>query len=305
MPVAEALARLGESLSGAVHADEAMSRHTTYHIGGSAAVFAECDTIADVASALTILAEEDVPWTVLGKGSNILVSDSGYPGAVLVLGRDFKRHSVDETCIRAGAGVLLAVVVQDAFRKGLAGLEFAVGVPGTVGGAIAMNAGSREEWIGSIVDTVTIYEPSTGLVGLRGSQIGWGYRTSGLAGRGIVLEASLRMEVAEPDVIRRVMEASLNRRKRSQPLGMPSAGSVFVNPVGDSAGRLIEEAGLKGTRVGGAQISEVHANFIVNTGNATASDVIGLIRTTRDTIKDRYGIELEPEIRFLGSFNDA
>lgn len=303
MPLAEAFERLRASLTGPVRRDEPMMRHTTYHIGGPAAILVECASVADIAAATSILGEEGVDWRVLGKGSNVLVADDGYDGAVITLGRDFKRHTLEGDHLRTGAGVILAAVVRDAFSEGRTGLEFAVGIPGTVGGALAMNAGSREEWIGSIVESVTLFIPGEGLVASRGPEIAWGYRTSGLTTQGIIVEAVLRVVEGDADHIRRTMEASLRRRKRTQPLGMPSAGSVFVNPEGDSAGRLIESAGLKGARVGGAQVSDVHANFIVNAGGATAADVIALVRLIRDTVKEAYGIELTPEVRFLGSFN--
>jgi UDP-N-acetylmuramate dehydrogenase len=289
-------------MSGAVREHEPMTRHTTFRIGGPAAVFLECDTVADLMRATAVLSEEGVEWTVLGKGSNVLVADSGYEGAVLVLGKEFKRHSIEGEQLRTGAGVILGAVVQDAFKAGLSGLEFAVGIPGTVGGALAMNAGSRDEWIGSIVESVTLFVPGEGLVGVRGPEISWAYRWTDLPSRGIVVEAVLRVIESDAVHMRRSMEASLRRRKRSQPLGMPSAGSVFVNPDGDSAGRLVEAAGLKGARMGGATVSEVHANFIVNSGGATATDVVELVQMIRDTVKESYGIELRPEIRFLGSF---
>jgi UDP-N-acetylmuramate dehydrogenase len=165
-----------------------------------------------------------------------------------------------------------------------------------------MNAGTRDAWIGDIVETVTLYAPGEGLVSVRGPEVSWGYRRTDLPSRGVIVEASLRLDPGDTDQIRRVMEASLRRRKRNQPLGTPNAGSVFVNPEGDSAGRLIETAGLKGRTVGGAQISQVHANFIVNTGTATASDVLELVRQVRESVEDAHGIELKPEIRFLGSF---
>jgi UDP-N-acetylmuramate dehydrogenase len=289
-------------MTGVVREHELMSRHTTYRIGGPTALFVECDTVADLACATSILAEQGVEWTVLGKGSNILVSDSGYEGAVLVLGKGFKRHAIEGEELRTGAGVILGAVVQDAFKAGLSGLEFAVGIPGTVGGALAMNAGSRDEWIGSIVESVTLFVPGEGLVGVRGPEIAWGYRRTDLPARGIVVESVFRVTESDAVHMRRSMEASLRKRKRSQPLGMPSAGSVFVNPEGDSAGRLIESAGMKGASVGGAQVSDVHANFIVNTGGATAADVVELLQTVRDAVKESHGIELRPEIRFVGSF---
>jgi UDP-N-acetylmuramate dehydrogenase len=288
-----------------VRAGEPLARHTTFHIGGPAALFVECANVSDLSHATVILAEEGVEWTLLGKGSNVLAADAGYDGCVLTLGRDFKRHSLDGEHLRSGAGVILAAIVQDAFKMGLSGLEFAVGIPGTLGGAVAMNAGSREEWIGSIVESVTLFVPDEGLVGMRGPEVAWGYRRSGLPARGIIVEAVLRVTQSDPVDIRRAMEASLRRRKRTQPLGMPNAGSIFVNPEGDSSGRLIEAAGLKGFQIGGAMVSDVHANFIVNAGGASALDVLALIALIRETVKDKNGIELRPEIRFLGSFPEA
>lgn len=302
MPVARAYARLKDGLVGTVKADEPLARHTTFRIGGPAALFVECASVSDLSLATSVLAEEGIDWTVLGKGSNVLASDEGYPGAVLVLGRDFKRHSLEGDHLKSGAGVILAALVQDAFKNGLSGLEFAVGIPGTVGGALAMNAGSRDEWIGSIVESVTLFVPQQGLVAVRGPEVAWSYRRSGLAARGIIVETVLRAVHSDEVDIRRAMEASLRRRKRTQPLSMPSAGSVFVNPEGDSAGRLIEAAGLKGFSIGGAAVSDVHANFIVNQGGATAEDVLALIHLIRETVGEANSIELKPEVRFLGRF---
>lgn len=298
-------AALRELLSGEVRENEPMARHTTFRIGGPADLLVTCDTLADVSETIRICGDAEIPWTVAGKGSNLLVADEGYCGAVLVLGREFKAHSVQGADIKAGAACILAYIVRDAFSQGLGGMEFAVGIPGTVGGALAMNAGSRGAWMDSIVESVTLFVPGSGLERLKGSEIAWGYRRSGLPDRGVIVEAVLSLRQADPVRIRAEMERSLDRRKASQPLGMPSAGSVFTNPEGDSAGRLIEAAGLKGTRLGGARVSEVHANFIVNEGGATAADVVGLIRKIQMTVRDIHGIELTPEVRFLGGFPTA
>lgn len=304
MSVIEAWARLSACrLHGTVRRDESLARHTTYRIGGSAALYVECDTLSDLSATLDVLQDCQVEWTVLGKGSNILASDAGYDGAVIVLGRDFKRHSLEGTRLKAGAGVILAALVQDAFAAGMTGLEFGVGIPGTLGGALVMNAGSRDEWIGEIVESVTLYAPGIGLHSIRGHEVAWGYRSTNLTGRGVVIEASMRLQHGDVIDIRRRMEAALRRRKRTQPIGTRNAGSVFVNPEGDSAGRLIEAAGMKGARRGGAQVSDIHANFIVNDGTATADDVVGLIREVRAAVKEVHGIELRPEVRFLGSFD--
>lgn len=297
-----AYARLLGRIAGEVRRDEPMRRHTSFRIGGPADLFVVCDTVSDLALATEVLDGEQVPWVVVGKGTNLLVADAGYRGAVLVLGSGFRRRARDGEALRAGAGAILAHVVQDAFRHGLAGMEFAVGIPGTLGGAIAMNAGSRDVWMSSVVESVTLFVPGSGLEKVHGADVDWGYRTSGLDARGIIVEAEIRLEEGEPNRIRYEMERSLERRRATQPVGAPSAGSVFVNPPGMSAGRLIEQAGLKNTRLGGARVSDVHANFIVNDGGASAEDVLGLIRKIRLIVKETHGVELRPEIRFLGEF---
>jgi UDP-N-acetylmuramate dehydrogenase len=304
MPVPSALARLRASLTGDVRADESMAKHTTFRVGGPAAILAQLDTLTDVKTAVEVLADEGVDWIVVGKGSNLLVADSGYDGAVLVLGREFKRHRYEAGILSVGAATTLAVLVQDAFHNGYVGLAWAVGIPGTLGGALAMNAGTRAGSVGETVETVTVFVPGQGLALLRGSEIAWAYRSSGLAGRGIILEAALRVSESDPARVRAELERYLKERKATQPLGAPSAGSVFTNPEGDSAGRLIEAAGLKGLRRGGAQVSNKHANFIVNSGSATACDIVGLIRKVQMTVRDTHGVDLKPEIRFLGRFEE-
>lgn len=305
MSTREVAAQLRRALSGDVREREQMARHTTFRIGGPADLVISCETLADLSEAIRVCDDAGIEWTIVGKGSNLLVSDDGYRGAVISLGREFKAHSVEGSEIKAGAACILAYIVQDAFSRGLGGMEFAVGIPGTVGGALAMNAGSRGVWMDSVVESVTLYVPGVGLERLRAADVDWGYRRSGLPGRGVIVESVLQLVEADKDRIRRSMEESLDRRKATQPLGMPCAGSVFANPQGDSAGRLIEAAGLKGTRLGAARISEVHANFIVNEGGATAADVVGLMQKIQMTVRDIYGIELTPEIRLLGSFVQA
>jgi UDP-N-acetylmuramate dehydrogenase len=254
---------------------------------------------------VALLEDRGVEWVVVGKGSNLLVADAGYQGAVLVLGREFKRHTPEGGLLKTGAGTALAVLVQDAFHAGLAGLEWAVGIPGTVGGALAMNAGTRDLCIGDTVESVTLLVPGDGLRLLKGRDVTWGYRESGLSERGIIVEAALSVREDDPVRVRARMERMLRERKTTQPLGLPSAGSVFRNPQGDSAGRLIESAGCKGVRRGGAEVSTVHANFIVNTGGATAADIYGLVRKLQMTVRDTHGVDLRPEIRFLGRFDEA
>lgn len=303
MSIATAFSQLTKELSGVVRLDEPLARYTTYRIGGPADILIIADTLADLKAATAILDASQIEWTVLGKGSNILAADAGYRGAVIILGREFRKHFVREGQLIAGAGAILAHVVQDAYAAGLSGLEFAVGIPGTVGGALAMNAGTGDDWIGSVVSQITVLQPTGELVSVRGHEVAWGYRSATLPARGITVECSLRVEQGDVISIRRRMDSALARRKRTQPIGLPCAGSVFRNPEGDSAGRLIENVGLKGVRSGQASISEVHANFIVNHGGATARDVLRLLHDARDTVLDRHGVELKPEIKFLGSFS--
>lgn len=297
--------RLRSALKGEVRVREPMAKHTTYRIGGPADLFVTCDTVADLAEAVRICEEDGVAWTVIGKGSNLLVADSGYRGAIVALGEEFRTHRVHGRDIETGAACALAYVVRDAYSRGLGGMEFAVGIPGTVGGAIAMNAGTGETWMQSVASSVTVHLPGVGLERLRADEIDWEYRSARLPQGAIVVETVLRLRDADRDAIRLAMDESLERRKRDQPMGVPCAGSVFKNPPGGSAGRLIESAGLKGTRLGGARVSQVHGNFIVNEGDATAADVLGLMRKIQMTVRDIHGIELTPEIRLLGDFETA
>lgn len=290
------------SFDGDVYPNEPLSRHTTYRIGGPARFYVQVNSMRALVRLTDACESADTPWIVVGRGSNLLVSDEGYAGVVVKLGRDFRMCRFDEAVSRfcAGAGVALSSVVQEAFHRSLAGLEFAVGTPGTLGGALRMNAGSRTEWLGSRVASVTTFSPREGLRRRLGSEVEWGYRTTSLRPDEVVLECELAVEAADPFFIRGKMEASLARRKKTQPLNEPSCGSVFRNPEGASAGELIERVGLKGKRVGGAQISTVHANFIVNKGKATARDVRALIELAQSKVFEEYGIELSPEVKFIG-----
>ncbi len=291
-----------ERFEGDIYAHEPMSRHTTYRIGGPARFYVRVDSIGALSHLVNVCRDEGIPWVVVGRGSNLLVSDEGFAGVAISLGRDFRsfRVDADRNCIVTGAGVLLSAVVQEAFRRSLAGLEFAVGTPGTVGGALRMNAGSRDKWIGEHVSTVTTFSPDEGLSRRSGSEIAWGYRCSSFRPEETILECELSVEPSDPFYIRGKMEANLARRKKTQPLSEPCCGSVFRNPEGASAAELIEQLGFKGVSVGGAKVSELHANFIVNTGGASADDVRSLISLIAEKVHEAYGIQLTPEVRFLG-----
>ena len=247
------------------------------------------DSLRALTRLLDMCAERRVSWAVVGRGSNLLVSDGGFDGVVVTLGRDFRtfRLHEDGTSLSTGTGVLLSAVVQEAFRRSLAGLEFAVGTPGNIGGALRMNAGSADEYIGTRVTSVTVYTPGRGMRKLQATDVQWGYRTTSFAPDDVLLECELSLEEYDQFFIRGKMEANLNRRKSSQPLGA-------------SAAKLIDQAGCKGLRCGGAQVSSKHANFIVNTGGATAVDVRQLIETVKARVFEAYGTQLTTEVRFLG-----
>ncbi len=296
------LLRFDEEFDGSVRLDEPMSRHTTYRIGGPARAFAEVNSIAALGTLLKVCAEEGLPYYVAGKGSNLLVSDAGYPGVVVCLAGEFRnwRFNEEDASVVVGAGTMLSRLVQEVFHHGLSGLEFAVGTPGTVGGALVQNAGTATDWIGSRVASATTYCLELGLRRYAAADLEWGYRSSSFAPGEVLVECELRLEKGYAGNINERMSELLRRRKESQPLDLPSCGSVFVNPEGQSVARLIEQAGLKGLRHGDAQISEKHANFIVNRGNATASDVLALIGKVEEEVRGRYGIELQTEVKLLG-----
>ena len=301
MGVYEAYGRLAAQLQGGVLADERMHRHTSYRIGGPAALFITCDSYADLRVANAVLREEGVPWVIMGRGSNVLVSDEGYGGAVITLGKEFRRFALDEDDrLHVGAGAVLQRIVTEAFDRGLSGLEFAVGIPGTVGGAVSMNAGTSERWIGSVVDEVVTFRPGEGLVRYAGADIAWFYRGSNIPPREIILEATFALTPGDERAVKLAMENMRARRTAAQPLERPSCGSVFRNPPEQKASHLVETCGLKGYTVGGAQVSEKHANFIVNTGRATAADVTKVIVHVMNEVRGRHGVELRPEVKFLG-----
>ncbi len=291
-----------EAFEGDVRLDEPMARHTTYRIGGPARAFAEVRSVAALRTILEVCKAEGLLWCVVGKGSNLLVSDAGYDGVVLALSGDFRKWRFDEDSCRVtvGAGTMLSRLVQEVFHRGYSGMEFAVGTPGTVGGALCMNAGTKDDWIASRVVSVTILRACDGLVRLSANDITWGYRSSSFSPEEIIVEAELQLKPSLSGAVHEKMNTLLSRRKESQPLNYPSCGSVFRNPEGHSAGALIEGAGLKGAILGGAQISDKHANFIVNKDKATAQDVKGLIALAQDKVKECYGVELQTEVRFLG-----
>ena len=302
MSVLDAYTSLLSVEGAAVRRDERLSRHTSYRIGGPADLLVSVRSYGALQRAIEILGREAVPWVILGKGSNILASDEGYRGCVILLEGEFSRMSVnvEERTITAGAGILLSRVVNEAMKAGLSGLECCVGIPGTFGGALSMDAGTRREWIGNLVQDLVVLRPGEGMHRYAGSDIEWGYRGTTLPTSEIILEATLALKAGERDAITRDMDERLRSRRESQPLSKPSCGSVFRNPPERSVGLLIQSCGLAGAQQGGAEISSQHCNFILNRGDATASDVLALIQRAHDAVLQRYDIDLTCEVKLLG-----
>ena len=292
------LLRFEDSFDGEIRLDEPLSKHTSYRIGGPARAYILVNSPAALSAALAACKADECPWVVVGKGSNLLVSDAGFKGAVIVLAGEFRNWKNARVVV--GAGTTLSRLVQEVFHRGYSGMEFAVGTPGSVGGAVRMNAGTKDDWIGSRVVSVTTFAPDQGLKRYAPSDIEWAYRSTSFAPDEIIVEVELQLTPALSGNIHDKMRTLLERRKASQPLEYPSCGSVFKNPEDASAGALIDEVGLKGSMCGGAQISEKHANFIVNKNKACASDVLALIKRAQEKVKEHYGIELQPEVKFLG-----
>ena len=297
-------ADLGRSLGFSVKAHEPMSRHTSFKVGGPADVLADPSEPEHVRALRSFALRVDAAFTVIGAGTNIIVRDGGIRGVVCRIGPAMSRVTVNrrdlELTVQGGA--LVRRVCLEAADASLSGIEWAIGIPGTVGGAVCMNAGAHGGCMADVVIEALTIGPDAGLRTWAHDEIGFGYRTTALQGTGhVVLEVKLTLAMGHEASIRARHEEILALRRDSQPLDLPSAGSVFKRPHGDYAGRLIEAAGLKGTaRVGGAMVSDKHAGFIVNTGNATAADVIALVEHVRDRVREHSGVTLETEVLVLG-----
>lgn len=281
---------------------EPMSRHTTFQIGGPADRLVTVEAVSQLKGLLAVLREEGMPFLLLGKGSNLLVSDRGIRGAVLLLSGELKRvELLSGGLVRAGAGASLASVCAFARDRGLTGLEFAWGIPGSVGGAAYMNAGAYGGEMKDVMERVFHLSPAGEEGSASGEKLRFSYRKSRYTGgREVITSVEYRLSPGDPAQIAAQMEDLMARRKGKQPYDMPSAGSVFKRPAGYYAAALIEECGLKGRQVGGAQVSPKHAGFIVNTGGATCADVLELIRQIQREVYERKGVRLEPEIRVTG-----
>ena len=283
--------------------DVLLKDHTTFKTGGPAGAFVLVENSDELARVVAFFKDREIPFFVLGNGSNLLVSDSGFDGAVIKLSGSFNELSVSGNVITAGAGVLLSKVCLLAEESGLSGLEFAYGIPGTLGGAMVMNAGAYDGEMAYVVSEVTVLDGEGTVRTLSCEDMHFGYRDSIIKHSPmIVLSAKMTLEPGDRAEIHDKMADFLQRRKSKQPLEFPSAGSTFKRPVGYFAGKLIEDAGLKGKRIGGACVSEKHAGFIVNTGGATASDINMLMETVEEEVYQRFGVKLEPEVIKIGKF---
>ena len=285
-----------------------MSKHTSFAIGGPADIMAYPADREDVATLFQEIKEQDSPYFILGGGTNVLVREGGFRGIVInlkrmqqiAIEREYRSIGGFFAVVNVEAGALLPKVLAFAAEEGLTGLEFAAGIPGTVGGAVCMNAGTAAGEIGDIIESVGLISPLGALITKGRDEMGFGYRTSAIPDGHLVLDARLIVRRDDKEKIKEQIKKLIDMRKQSQPWGFSNAGSIFKNPQEESAGRLIEAAGLKGRIVGDAQISEKHANFIVNRGNATAMDVLKLMEIVQQAVLDVHGVRLEPEIKIIG-----
>lgn len=284
-----------------IHLQEPMAGHTTFRIGGPADCFVQLEDEEQLRKVRRYLDLAGVPFFVLGNGSNLLVDDAGYRGVVLQIGQKMSGISVRGCDIIAKAGATLRQVANAALEHGLTGFEFAAGIPGTVGGGVVMNAGAYGGEMSQVVTQVCVVSKEDESMELDNDTMEFGYRTSVIRGsRFTVTEVTFRLEPGDRDAIRAKMEDLAARRREKQPLEYPSAGSTFKRPEGHFAGKLIMDAGFAGYSVGGAKVSEKHCGFVINTGDATARDVRRLISEIQEQVKERFRVDLEPEIVFLG-----
>ncbi len=295
-------AQLGDRVDGQIQIDRSLAPFTSYNIGGSTAVWIAPVTKEGVAHALDIIHEKKVPLLVLGRGSNLLVSDHGWEGATLYLGENFSGWTFDHRQAKALAGTLLMDLIHAAVQKGLAGMELLAGIPGGVGGALRMNAGAFGQEIEQVTVSVSGFRQDGTPFSVKRRQIHFAYRQVPELENVVITSARFQFTEKNPKALNTRMNDILALRADKQPLNYPSCGSVFKRPAGYYAGALIEETGLKGTRIGGAMISRKHAGFILNVDNAKAVDVYALIQLIEARVMDRFGVRLEREVKLIGEF---
>jgi len=285
-----------------VKINEPMKRHTSFRAGGPAEWFVVPETADELRAVISACRKTGTDWYVIGNGSNLLVSDAGFPG-VIISTEKFDTLTAAEDRISAGAGVLLSRAASAALKAGLTGLEFASGIPGSVGGAAVMNAGAYGSEMKDVLETVTVLDGNGEVLVLKAEELELGYRTSSiLKNHYLVLEAQFKLSPGDPAVIKGRMDELAAKRREKQPLEYPSAGSTFKRPAGYFAGKLIEDAGLKGFSVGGAAVSEKHAGFVINKGDALADDIYRLCMEVKRIVAEKSGVSLELEVKLLGQF---
>lgn len=286
-----------------VLAQEPMKKHTTFRIGGAADYFVMPQTKEALAAVVELCKKEVVPWHIIGNGSNLLVGDKGVRGVVIQLFKNFSDVRVEKNVVTAQAGALNSLVAKQALNHGLTGFEFAAGIPGTIGGAVVMNAGAYGGEMKDVLLEVTALTADGEFITLPGEAMKLGYRTSIVAEKNyVVAEVKLMLQPGDPKEISARMEDLKVRRVTKQPLEFPSAGSTFKRPEGYFAGKLIMDAGLRGFTVGGAQVSEKHCGFVINANEATAADVVSLMEQVSQNVYEKFGVRLEPEVKRLGEF---
>ena len=279
---------------------EPLAKHTYFGIGGEAAAYIEISALSELAALARFHKQWDVPIAVIGRGSNLLVSDTGFKGIGVRLIGELAKLEVDGNVVSVGAGLSLPRLSKTMSRKGLSGVEFALGIPGSVGGALIMNAGAWGSSFEDVVRNVTVMTDTGDLVELTHAEANFGYRHSGLDAYFCVTGATLTLKPGDVDTITGQMQAFYKQKVATQPFAEENAGCMFKNPPGDSAGRLIDISGLKGYRMGGAEVSTVHGNFILNIDNATAADVLNLVAHIQQQVREKTGISLQTEVKRLG-----
>lgn len=283
------------------HLNEDMRKHTTFKTGGNADVLVEPGNMSELQKLINYISKENISYIIIGQGSNIIVSDKGLRQGVIKIGKCLSRCKVDNEILEAEAGALLADVAKEAQDYGLSGLEFACGIPGTVGGGVFMNAGAYGGEIKDVLQEILVLTREGEFLNRKVNELELGYRTSIMQTNGdIILRATFKLKKGNRDEIKKTMDELNCKREQTQPLEFPSAGSIFKRPTGHFTGKLIEESNLKGYQIGGAQVSMKHAGFIVNAGNATTSDIHKLIRHIQGEVKSRFDVDLETEVRFIG-----
>lgn len=279
---------------------EPLAKHTYFGIGGEATAYIEVSTIAELSAVARFHRQWDVPIAIIGRGSNLLVSDTGFKGISVRLISELAKLEVDGKIVSVGAGLSLPRLSKTMSRQGLSGVEFALGIPGSVGGALIMNAGAWGSSFGDVVTDVTVMGDTGELANLTHAEANFKYRHSGLDTYFCVTGATLELKPGDADTITERMQAFYKQKVETQPFAEENAGCMFKNPPGDSAGRLIDISGLKGYRIGGAEVSTVHGNFILNIDNATATDVLDLVAHIQQQVREKTGISLQTEVKRLG-----